>query len=77
MFAFAIWDSNKNCLFLAVDRFGIKPLYYAVTQQGLIFGSELKSIMASDLISREIDFEALAQYFTIGYIPAPYTIVKY
>lgn len=74
MFGFALWDSQAQRLLLAIDRFGIKPLYYAVTEQGLVFGSELKSLLVSGMLKREIDFEALTQYFTFGYIPAPLTI---
>lgn len=76
MFAFALWDTRQRQLLLAIDRFGIKPLYYAVSEQGLVFGSELKSLLASGMISREIDFDALGQYFTFSYIPAPRTIFR-
>jgi asparagine synthase (glutamine-hydrolysing) len=76
MFGIAIWDARLQCLFLAIDRFGIKPLYFAPNRNNLIFGSELKCLLVSGEISREMDFEALSQYFTFGYIPAPQTIFR-
>jgi len=76
MFALAVWDGPRRTALLAVDRFGIKPLYYSVSRQGLVFGSELKCLLVSGMISQELDFEALAQYFTLGYIPAPYTVFR-
>lgn len=72
MFAYAIWDSRKQRLFLARDRFGKKPLYYAVRPEGLYFGSELKSLLAAG-VPAETDQEALRLYFHLNYIPDPYT----
>ncbi len=74
MFAFAIWDSQADRLMLAVDRFGKKPLYYSVDGEKVIFGSELKCLLQYPGIPREIDYEALDEYFTNGYITAPRTI---
>lgn len=76
MFAVALWDERREQLTLAVDRFGIKPLYYAADERGIVFGSELKCLEASRLISKEIDYDALAEYFTLGYIPPPATIYR-
>ena len=76
MFSFALWDSKHQRLLLAVDRIGIKPLFYALDEQGLVFGSELKCVLASGWVTREIDFTALSQYFTFGYIPSPWTIFR-
>jgi len=77
MFAFAIWDSVNKILFLARDRLGIKPLYYAQLANGeFIFGSELKSLMAHPNISRAIDPMAVEEYFAFGYVPEPRTILK-
>ncbi|MFV2055865.1 MAG: XrtA/PEP-CTERM system amidotransferase [Thiohalomonadales bacterium] len=77
MFAFAIYDQNKNCLFLARDRLGIKPLYYAVLSSGfVIFSSELKAIMVHPELKRELDVYAVEDYFGYGYIPEPKTIIK-
>jgi asparagine synthase (glutamine-hydrolysing) len=74
MFALALWDASERSLFLAIDRFGIKPLYYAATSGGIVFGSELKCLIRSGLVDRQLDFDALAQYFTFNYIPPPATI---
>jgi asparagine synthase (glutamine-hydrolysing) len=65
MFSFAIWDRRRETLFLARDRFGVKPLYYAVTPDGsLYFGSEIKSILASGVIRAELDRTALPEYLS-------------
>ena len=77
MFAFAVWDRNQETLFLARDRLGIKPLYYATLADGtFIFGSELKSLIAHPDLPREIDPSAVEEYFAFGYIPEPRTIYK-
>jgi len=77
MFAFAIWDAKNQVLFIARDRAGKKPLYYSVTRGGsLIFGSELKVLLQHPDVEREIDPKALDAYFTLGYIPDPYSIFK-
>jgi asparagine synthase (glutamine-hydrolysing) len=77
MFAFALWDARERSIFLALDRFGIKPLYYAFTDSHLIFASELNAITKSNIINREIDYQALSQYLTYGYIPPPYSIFQH
>ncbi len=76
MFAFALYDETKNKLFLVRDRFGIKPLYYYKHNNCLIFASELKAIMASGIVPKEVDFSAFADYFVYRYIPSPKTIWK-
>ena len=76
MFAIAVWDSRERKLLLARDRVGKKPLFYAADDRRIIFGSELKVILATDGFSREIDREAVADYFSFGYIPAPKTIYR-
>jgi len=70
MFAFALWDENRHRLFLARDRFGKKPLYYAVLPQGIYFGSELKCLRVAG-VPLELDREALQLYFQFAYIPDP------
>ena len=71
MFAFAIWDENKQELFCARDRFGEKPFYYALGKNGqFIFASEIKAILASDLIKPEINQEALFHFLQYGYVSA-------
>ena len=75
MFAFAVWDRNRQCLFLARDRLGIKPLYYTVTEkQQLLFASELKSIIAHPDSSKKMDPRAIEDYFALGYVPDPKSI---
>ena len=77
MFAFALWDRNRGALFLARDRLGVKPLYYALLADGhLIFGSELKSLTAHPELRRELDPLAIEDYFALGYVPEPRTIYK-
>ncbi len=77
MFAFAIWDKKKKELFLARDRFGIKPLYFTETSSGIfIFASEIKSILQIPDVKREIDPIAVDQYFTFRYVPENRTMFK-
>ncbi len=77
MFAFAIWDKAKRELFLARDRFGIKPLYYTELTSGeFLFASEIKSLLQNDKIVREVDIEAFDQYFTFRYVPENKTMFK-
>ena len=75
-FAFCIYDQDKEELFLARDRFGIKPLYYFIKDGTFIFASELKAILQYK-IKREINRKALNQLFTYRYTIAPYTILKH
>ncbi len=75
MFAFALWDENRQTLFLARDRLGVKPLYYAELADGtIIFGSELKALLAHGGMGREIDAQAVEEYFALGYVPEPRTV---
>ena len=77
MFAFAIWDEKKQELFCARDRFGEKPFYYAIGKNGeFIFASEIKAILASNLIKPEIDKSQIAYYLKNGYIHPHKTIYK-
>jgi asparagine synthase (glutamine-hydrolysing) len=76
MFAFALWDIRKRTLLLARDRLGIKPLFIAQTNSGLLFGSEIKALMATSLIRPEYDLQALDEYLTYTNIPCPRTIYK-
>jgi asparagine synthase (glutamine-hydrolysing) len=77
MFAFALWDRNRQTLFLARDRMGVKPMYYALLDDGtLLFGSELKSLMAHGGLRRDIDPLAVEEYFAFGYVAEPRTIFK-
>jgi asparagine synthase (glutamine-hydrolysing) len=75
MFAFALWDQNDDTLFLARDRLGVKPLYYAALRDGtFVFGSELKALTAHPRLVRELDPFAIEEYFALGYVPEPRTI---
>ncbi len=76
MFAFAIWDRRAKRLFIARDRFGIKPLFYAEHGDTFYFASEMKAILADPTIRREMDEVALACYFSLSYIPDSMTIFK-
>ena len=77
MFAFALWDRNRETLFLARDRLGVKPLYYAQLPDGIwIFGSELKSLLVHPGLPRVIDPLAVEEYFAYGYVLEPRTIFK-
>ena len=76
MFAFALWDADQQRLWLARDRIGIKPLFYATNQGGFLFGSEIKAILAHpDFHQREIDYQALAYFLAVNYTPAPNTLL--
>jgi asparagine synthase (glutamine-hydrolysing) len=74
MFSFVIWDKRKNSLFLARDRFGIKPLHYIVFKNGIAFSSELKALLKGDFSKRQVNYQAIDSFFTYGYILTPNTI---
>jgi asparagine synthase (glutamine-hydrolysing) len=76
MFAFALWDESERRLLLARDRFGKKPLYYAEVDGGLVFGSELKSLLEHPRCPRELDLESLAAYLAAEYVPTPRAIFE-
>ena len=77
MFAFALWDRNRQTFFMARDRLGVKPLYYALLDDGsLLFGSELKSLLAHGGLKRDIDPLAVEEYFALGYVAEPRTIFR-
>jgi asparagine synthase (glutamine-hydrolysing) len=75
MFAFAIWDARQSRLLLARDRFGKKPLYYAVLPTGIWFGSEISCLRTAE-VPLETDAEALRLYFEFNYIPDPLTAYR-
>jgi asparagine synthase (glutamine-hydrolysing) len=76
MFAFALWDENQQQLFLARDRFGIKPLYYAEFRGRLIFASEIKAILAQADFPRRVNLPALEAMLTLGFVPGPATMFQ-
>ena len=73
MFAFAIWDKTKQWLFAARDRLGKKPFFYTHSPSRLLFGSEIKAIMADPSSNAQPNFEAIDRYLTCQYVPAPLT----
>jgi asparagine synthase (glutamine-hydrolysing) len=75
MFALAVWDVKSRTLFLARDRLGIKPLYYAESAAGVVFGSELKALLRVPEVGRRPDGEALVSYLQWGYVPEPLSIL--
>ena len=76
MFAFAIWDGNAKTLLLARDRVGIKPLYYCLTGKSLVFGSEIKAILADPSVKREIAPELIDRFLTFLYMPGEETLLS-
>jgi asparagine synthase (glutamine-hydrolysing) len=74
MFAIALWDDRLKRLVLTRDRAGEKPLYYWLKHGTLVFGSEIKTILQHHAVSRELDPEALTQYFFYGYFPTPRSV---
>lgn len=74
MFAIAIWDRKLGTFHLVRDRLGVKPLYYAQVGHGLLFGSEIKSILASERIGRAVNRQAVWDFLTFRYVPGPQTI---
>lgn len=76
MFAFALWDKEKDRLFLARDRFGKKPLFIWHQQNSLLFASEIKSLLANPLVSPELDASSVQDYLQYRYVPAPNTFFK-
>ncbi|MDT8363567.1 MAG: amidotransferase 1, exosortase A system-associated [Nitrosomonas sp.] len=75
MFAFGLWDRNRQTLFMARDRLGIKPFYYTLLHNGLfLFASELKALLAYPELDKTFDHQAIEDYFAYGYIPEPRTI---
>jgi asparagine synthase (glutamine-hydrolysing) len=76
MFAFGIWDNHLRHLFLARDRIGIKPLFYAALEDGLVFASEIKALLHHPAVVRDLNPSAVHSYLTLGFIPGPETIFK-
>jgi asparagine synthase (glutamine-hydrolysing) len=76
IFAFAVWDRRRNRLLLARDPHGVKPLYYARVGAQVLFASELKALVASGHVSRELDSEGIAQYLTYQAVPPPRTMLR-
>jgi asparagine synthase (glutamine-hydrolysing) len=77
MFAFAIWDERRKRLFIARDRLGKKPLYYAEHDGALLFGSELKCLLQYPGFPREADLSAIHHYLTLQYVPDPLSALQH
>ncbi len=76
MFAFGLWDEREQELFLARDRFGIKPLYYFADGDRLLFASEAKALLAHPAVPREVDWSAVCDFLVYRYVPSPKCIWK-
>lgn len=76
MFAIALWDEEKERLFLARDRFGQKPLYYGKFRDSFIFGSEMKVILTHPSVKKELDINSVGRYLAFEYVPSPFSIFK-
>jgi asparagine synthase (glutamine-hydrolysing) len=76
IFAFAIWDQSARDLFIARDRMGVKPLYYAEVCDKLIFGSEMKVLLNHPEVEKDIDLISLNEYLSYEYVPSPRTIIR-
>ena len=76
MFAFSIWDKKERSMFIARDRMGIKPLYYVLDNEKIIFSSSVKSILNSDLVDRKMRKESFIDYLRFQTVHAPYTIIE-
>jgi len=77
MFAFALWDAERQRALIVRDRLGKKPLYYAEVGDVLVFGSELKAVLASGLVPTDLDLEALDLLLALGYVPGPRTLLRH
>ena len=76
MFAFGIWDAQSGELFLARDPYGIKPLYYTRTENGLLFASTVKALLVSGLVAKEPEAAGLAGFYLWGSVPEPWTLYR-
>lgn len=76
MFAFAVWDPHHERLFIARDRLGEKPLYYSAGSESFVFGSEVRSLLASGLVPRRLDTAGLASFLAFGAVQDPLTIIE-
>jgi len=75
MFAFAIWDAREKKLLLARDRLGIKPLYFSASSEKILFGSEIKALLASELLPRKVDPAGIRAFLQLGHMPPPWSAV--
>jgi asparagine synthase (glutamine-hydrolysing) len=76
MFSFALWDETFQKLILARDHLGVKPLYYTTADGSLVFGSEIKALLALDTVPRQVDSKQILTLMTLQYVPTPDTLFK-
>ncbi len=76
MFAFAVWDKVNKEFFLARDRVGIKPLFYTMTDDGIVFGSEIKSLLEIESVAKQVNPKLIDSYMSVGYCPTNETLFK-
>jgi asparagine synthase (glutamine-hydrolysing) len=76
IWAFAVWDRQTRSLFLSRDRLGVKPMVYANTPQGVVFASEIKALLASGFVGRNLDFKVLPHYLSSFVVPEPYSFFR-
>lgn len=76
MFAFGLWDARQRKLYLVRDRVGIKPLFYYLDSEWLIFASEIKAVLCHQAVERRVDLKALHTFLSLNYTPAPYTLFE-
>ena len=76
MYAISLWDVEENTFYLIRDRMGVKPLYYSNIKEGFFYASEMKSIINTGYVQKDLDFEALSSFLEITYIPTPRTAFK-
>lgn len=76
IFSFAIWDTRTNNLFIARDAVGVKPFYYTNTSNGFLFSSEIKALLQDETVNKSLDYNAIYNYLTYLWSPAPDTILK-
>ena len=77
MFAFALHDMARDRVLIARDQLGIKPLFYSENQRGLVWGSEIKALLASGAVERELDLDALGEFFAWEYVPGQGTLFRH
>ncbi len=76
MFAIALHDSKRKKLYIVRDHLGIKPLFYSISDKNIVWGSEIKALLASEIVNRELDFNGLGDFFSWEYIPGEKTLYK-
>ena len=76
IFAFALWDENSETMLLARDHLGVKPLYYVILGERLLFASEIKALLSDPHCPRNVDLRALSELFTLRYVPSPETLFE-